>query len=118
MGISDQYCPCGIPLWEGEDYCQNCGQENEWDPVCPNCDEKLDDPDSCDFCRWESGDPLNDSDHLGEDEIPEASRGATANHDQGLLDLLTMALGTGIHLSITNLAVSYSDLAGDRKSVV
>ena len=60
MGISDQYCPCGVPLWEGEDYCQNCGQENEWDPVCPNCDEKLDDPDSCDFCRWEPGDDLTD----------------------------------------------------------
>ena len=81
--------------------------------MCPNCDEKLDDPDSCDFCRWESGDPLNDSDHLGEDEIPEASRGATANYDQVLLDFLTMALGTGKHASITNLAVLHSDFAGE-----
>ena len=81
--------------------------------MCPNCDEKLDDPDSCDFCRWESGDPLNDSDHLGEDEIPEASRGATANYDQGLLDFLARALGTGRYAQITNLAVSYNDFVGE-----
>jgi len=121
---------CGVSVSEGDEHCPRCGREIEYDLMCPNCDEKLDDPDSCDFCRWESGDPPNDSDHLGEDEIPEASRGAggpgapslpgrpgghgaTANHDQGLLDLLTRALGTGRYASITNLAVSQKDFAGE-----
>ena len=73
---------CGVLANEGAEYCPNCSSELELDLMCPNCDEKLDDPDLCEICYWESGDPLNDSDHLVEDEIPEASHGATANHYQ------------------------------------
>ncbi len=120
----------------GEDYCPNCGTTAEYQARCPNCDEELDDPDLCEICYWESGDPLNDSVPLPgrcpncgeklnhsdicdlcrwepEDEIPEASHGATANHDQVLLDFLTMVLGTGKHAAITNLAVSYNDFAAE-----
>ena len=49
--MSDQLCPCGMPLWEEDEHCMECGQTVERPPDCPNCGERLKDPDSCEICR-------------------------------------------------------------------
>ena len=54
MGMLDQLCPCGMPLWEEDEHCMECGQAVDRPPNCPECGERLQDPDACEICRWES----------------------------------------------------------------